>query len=48
LCWPVGGRLQPGSDVDNAILVPLSQLKEFDLTEKTMSVIERALAHGRQ
>ncbi len=45
LCWPVGGQLQSGSDVDEAILVPVSQLEKFDLTEKAMGVIERALAH---
>lgn len=47
LCWPVGGRLQSGSDVDDAVLVPVERLKEFHLSEKAMSVIERALAHER-
>jgi ADP-ribose pyrophosphatase YjhB (NUDIX family) len=47
LCWPVGGRLQSGSDVDDAILVPVTNLLEFELSEKATSVIERGLALDR-
>jgi len=47
LCWPVGGQLAPGSDVDEAILVPVTRLKEFDLSEKATSVIERGLVLDR-
>ena len=48
LCWPVGGHLQSGSDVDDAILVPRESLKDYDLTEKATSVIERGLALARE
>ena len=48
LCWPTGGRLGPGSDVDEAVLVSVERLKEFDLTEKATSVIERGLALNRR
>ncbi len=47
LCWPTGGKLQSGSDVDEAILVPVTSLKDFDLSEKATSVIARALALDR-
>ena len=47
LCWPIGGQLQSGSDVDDAVLVPLKNLKGFDLTEKATSVIERGIALDR-
>jgi 8-oxo-dGTP diphosphatase len=47
LCWPVGGTLQPGSDVDDAVLVPVSRLHEFELTDKATSVIEQGLARHR-
>ncbi len=44
LCWPIGGQLQSGSDVDAAVLVPVERLGEFNLTEKATSVIARGLA----
>jgi ADP-ribose pyrophosphatase YjhB (NUDIX family) len=47
LCWPVGGLLQAGSDVDAAVLVEEAELPSFDLTEKAASVIARALAAHR-
>jgi len=43
LCWPTGGRLEAGSDVDDARLVPVDRLPDFDLTKKAQSVIARAL-----
>lgn len=47
LCWRTGGRLQPGSDVDDAVMADPAQLSTFDLTEKATAVIERALAIAR-
>jgi mutator protein MutT len=43
LCWPSGGMLQAGSDVDEAVLVNPQDLDVYDLTEKARSVIARAL-----
>jgi 8-oxo-dGTP diphosphatase len=43
LCWPHGGSLQAGSDVDDAVVVDPGALAPYRLTEKAMSVIERAL-----
>ena len=43
LCWPVGGELQAGSDVDQAILVDPASLDAYDLTAKAQAVIDRAL-----
>lgn len=43
LCWPVGGRLCAGSDVDAAVLVDPSELGPYDLTPKATAVIVRAL-----
>ena len=43
LCWPVGGELQAGSDVDEAILVDPASLGSYDLTVKAQAVIDRAL-----
>jgi len=43
LCWPVGGELQAGSDVDEAILVDPASLDAYDLTVKAQAVIDRAL-----
>jgi 8-oxo-dGTP diphosphatase len=48
LCWPIGGTLRSGSDVDDAVLVPVTRLHEFDLTEKATSVIEQGLARHRE
>lgn len=44
LCWPAGGTLQAGSDVDAAIWVPISTLGEYQLAEKATAVIRRAVA----
>jgi mutator protein MutT len=43
LCWPIGGRLQAGSDVNEAVLVNPQDLDGYDLTVKARAVIERAL-----
>jgi 8-oxo-dGTP diphosphatase len=43
LCWPVGGELQAGSDVDEAVLVDPASLDAYDLTVKAQAVIDRAL-----
>ena len=47
LCWPVGGELRAGSDVAEAVLAEPSELAEYQLTEKALSVIERALEMAR-
>ena len=47
LCWPVGGELQAGSDVAEAVLTEPSELAQYELTEKATSVIERALEMAR-
>ncbi len=43
LCRPVGGELQAGSDVDDAVLVTPASLGAYDLTAKARAVIARAL-----
>ena len=47
LCWPVGGDLQAGSDVDQAILVDPAALDAYDLTDKAQAVITRAVELDR-
>jgi mutator protein MutT len=47
LCWPVAGDLRAGSDVDDARFVSLEDLAGYELTEKAIAVIGRALElHG--
>ena len=48
LCWPSGGELRAGSDVDDAVGVDPDQLGPFSLTEKATSVIRRALTLSRE
>ncbi len=43
LCWPVGGVLRAGSDVDDAALVGPHDLERYALTSKATAVIGRAL-----
>jgi len=43
LCWPSGGQLQAGSDVDRAVLAAPSDFQNYNLTEKVTEVIGRAL-----
>ena len=47
LCWPVGGLLQPASDVADALFVEPSELQRYSLTEKATAVIMRALELDR-
>ena len=47
LCWPVGGELRAGSDVAEAVLAEPSELAQYQLTEKALSVIQRALEMAR-
>jgi mutator protein MutT len=47
LCWPVGGELRAGSDVAEAVLAEPSELPQYQLTEKALAVIERALEMAR-
>jgi 8-oxo-dGTP diphosphatase len=48
LCWPVGGALGAGSDVDEAIAVDVSRLEGFDLTPKAEAVIVRGVEMHRR
>ena len=43
LCWPSGGQLQAGSDVDRVVLATPAALQDYNLTEKATEVIGRAL-----
>ena len=47
LCWPVGGELQPASDVAAARFVEPSELEQYQLTVKAIEVITRALELDR-
>ena len=48
LCWPSGGSLQAGSDVDAAMWVDGAVIGEYALTDKATSVIERGLTLARE
>ena len=48
LCWPAGGALYAGSDVDAAIWADPSALAQYSLTEKASSVIQRGLTLARE
>ncbi len=43
LCWPSGGQLQAGSDVDRVVLAAPLDFQNYNLTEKVTEVIGRAL-----
>ncbi len=43
LCWPVGGELRAGSDVDAAAFAGVPDLPDYQLTEKATAVILRGL-----
>jgi 8-oxo-dGTP diphosphatase len=47
LCWPAGGELCAGSDVDEAIFVDPGDLGPYDLTEKAQAVIDRGMELAR-
>jgi ADP-ribose pyrophosphatase YjhB (NUDIX family) len=48
LCWPVGGVLRAGGDVDDAVFADPADLRPYSLTAKATAVIERALALARE
>ena len=48
LCWPIGGALQPGSDVTDAVVAHPSELESYRLTEKATAVIMRGLELARE
>jgi 8-oxo-dGTP diphosphatase len=48
LCWPVGGDLRAGSDVDDVALVDPSQLVDYGITAKATAVIHRGLQLARE
>jgi ADP-ribose pyrophosphatase YjhB (NUDIX family) len=48
LCWPTGGVLRAGSDVDAAVWVDPGGLGWYTLTEKATSVILRGLTLARE
>ena len=48
LCWPTGGDLRAGSDVDTAIFVEPGGLQPYDLTAKARAVIDRGLDLARE
>jgi 8-oxo-dGTP diphosphatase len=47
LCWPIGGALQPASDVADAAFVDPADLGPYALTEKATAVIMRAIELDR-
>ena len=44
LCRPLGGRLEPASDVSRVAWAAEQDLRNYRLTEGTLAVIERAFA----
>jgi mutator protein MutT len=48
LCWPVGGELRAGSDVDDVALVDPSDLARYEITAKATAVIHRGLQLARE
>lgn len=48
LCWPVGGELRAGGDVDAAVVVDPADLPDYELTAKATAVIDRALQLARE
>ena len=48
LCWPVGGELNAGSDVADAVFIDPADLPRYNLTVKANEVIARALELERQ
>jgi 8-oxo-dGTP diphosphatase len=45
LCRPVGGKLAPASDVSRVVWVTEQNLRDYRLTDGTLSVVERAFAN---
>jgi 8-oxo-dGTP diphosphatase len=48
LCWPAGGELCAGSDVDEAIFADPGELGPYNLTEKAQAVIDRGIELARE
>ena len=48
VCWPAGGTLRAGSDVDAAVWVDPAALDGYALTDKATSVIRRGLTLARE
>jgi ADP-ribose pyrophosphatase YjhB (NUDIX family) len=48
LCWPAGGELRAGGDVDAVAAVHPEALTAYDLTQKATAVIGRALELARE
>ena len=48
LCHPRGGALAAGTDVEDVLLAETGSLGRFRLTEKSVSVIERAVEMARR
>ncbi len=48
LCWPVGGELRHGSDVDAVALVDPQDLERYAVSEKATDVIRRGLEMDRK
>lgn len=48
LCWPSGGTLRAGSDVDAAVWADPLDLSAYHLTGKATTVIARALELARE
>ena len=44
LCRPIGGSLQAGSDVDDAVWASPSELGEYGITAKAAAIINRGIA----
>ena len=47
LCWPAGGTLQAGSDVDAAVWAEVSDLTGYHIRSKATAAIARALELAR-
>ena len=47
VCWPAGGTLRAGSDVDAAVWADAAALEGYALTAKATSVIRRGLMLAR-
>lgn len=48
LCWPIGGHLRAGSDVEAAVFVHPEELPAYGLSAKATAVIRRALELDRE
>lgn len=48
LCWPMGGHLRAGSDVEDAVFVRPEELPAYGVSAKATAVIRRALELDRE